>query len=560
MTRRRPPALIVRIIAATFVTAVILLAAVFTVVTVSVRNQVREAVGDQLESSQRMVAAIETREQREMLLQAVNIAESPTLKAAVDTYAAESGNASASVRSQLLNTIAGELEKVAARVEVDAVAVVDDRRQTLAAAGRLGHLWRSGELVPTILDRGTETAEGIVHRGNQVFRVVALPLVLGDGSAIGSLYLGIALDRTFAEQLSELARSETAVVSDGRLIASTFDVPTQRAFEDAMLGSPDREGTVDLAGEAHAFRQLVQIGDTSVYALTSIDRAASAAITGFTRALVYIAIGALSVALLGSIWVAHLLSKPIGELSGSLGRIAASRSFDTRLPLTGSSLEVDQLTRTFNALLSSVAAAEAETDAAYTAAIKALATALDARDPYTAGHSERVSALAVSIGRVMQLPSAELEVLRLGALLHDIGKIGVPDEVLCKPGPLTSAEFDIIKQHPGLGARILRTVPFLARHVPIVELHHERPDGRGYPHGLTSEAIPLAAHIVHVADAYDAMTSARAYRRQQTPAFAMHQLWSGAGTEFHAESVAALATAIPAVTAPIEPVMEALSA
>ena len=135
------------------------------------------------------------------------------------------------------------------------------------------------------------------------------------------------------------------------------------------------------------------------------------------------------------------------------------------------------------------------------------------------------------------LPPEEVEVIRLGALLHDIGKIGVPDDVLRKPGALTEAEFDCIKTHPVLGARILRSVPFLAPHIPIVELHHERPDGRGYPNGLRGDDIPLAARIVHVADAYDAMTSARAYRAARPSEEALKELWRCAGTEFHAEIV-----------------------
>ena len=127
--------------------------------------------------------------------------------------------------------------------------------------------------------------------------------------------------------------------------------------------------------------------------------------------------------------------------------------------------------------------------------------------------------LSVAIGRALRLPADDLEVLRLGALLHDIGKIGVPDDVLRKPGALTPAEFDIIKQHPGARRAhpAVGAVP-RRRHIPIVELHHERPDGRGYPHGLRGDDIPLAARIVHVADAYDAMTSARAYRGARPPA------------------------------------------
>src|SRR5204863_4949272 len=170
------------------------------------------------------------------------------------------------------------------------------------------------------------------------------------------------------------------------------------------------------------------------------------------------------------------------------------------------------------------------------------------RDPYTAGHSERVSALSVAIARALSLSEADIEVIRLGALLHDIGKIGVPDDVLRKPGALTEAEFDIIRQHPVLGARILRSVPFLEAHIPIVELHHERPDGRGYPHGLRGDEIPMHARIVHVADAYDAITSKRAYRGARPSGDALREIWRFAGTEFHAEVVAALATALPGVT------------
>jgi putative nucleotidyltransferase with HDIG domain len=256
---------------------------------------------------------------------------------------------------------------------------------------------------------------------------------------------------------------------------------------------------------------------------------------------------ALVLALVASFWLARMLTGPVGRLSASLEAGRAEGGLVT-LPLTGSSRELDALTETFNALLASVAIAEAQTQAAYTGSIRALATALDARDPYTAGHSERVSVLSVAIARALKRPDDEIEVIRLGALLHDIGKIGVPDQVLLKPGALTDAEFDIIKQHPVAGARILRSVPFLVNHIPIVELHHERPDGRGYPYGLRGDEIPMPARIVHVADAYDAITSKRAYRDARPSGDALREIWRFAGTEFHAEVVGALATALPGVT------------
>ena len=203
-------------------------------------------------------------------------------------------------------------------------------------------------------------------------------------------------------------------------------------------------------------------------------------------------------------------------------------------------------------------AAEAESRAAYLGAIRALAAALDARDPYTAGHSERVSALSVMIGRGLKIGDSDLDVVRLGALLHDIGKIGLSDAVLRKPGPLTPEEFEQIKRHPALGARILRQVPFLASHLPIVELHHERPDGKGYPFGLRGDDIPLAARIVHVADAYDAMTSARAYRPARGRSEAVAELQRHSGTQFDPPSVVALLEALPSSTDAPEPALQEL--
>ena len=402
---------------------------------------------------------------------------------------------------------------------------------------------------PVALSAAKEgTFDGIARMGGAAFRVVAVPLQFSDGTTVGTLYLATSLDAAYAEELARLAGTKTAIISDGLMLASTLPSGAAREFESAVASTRPDAGTMPLNGESYAFRRLVAVGDTAFYALGSIDESSRGAMRQAMRNLGFTAVGAIALALLGSLTLARLLARPIGQLSTSLARMAASHDVTSRLPLTGSSREIDALTGTFNDLMASVALAEAQTEAAYTGAIRALATALDARDPYTAGHSDRVSVLSVAIGRTLSLSADDLEVLRLGALLHDIGKIGVPDDVLRKPGALTDAEFEFIRQHPVLGARILRSVPFLAPHIPIVELHHERPDGRGYPKGMRGDDIPLAARIVHVADAYDAMTSARAYRGARPSGDALRELWRCAGTEFHAEIVGALATALPGVT------------
>lgn len=546
---RQPPRLLVKTAVAMTLVTVALLLLVVSVITLSVREQVRQSVTGTLESTQRLFAALEARRQRDMRAQAETLADSPTLKAALDTYAAYASTASEATRAQLFTTIANELDKVAERVEADAIVLADVRRNTLAAAGRLAGRWQRGRPVSVVAGgHDSNTYDGVVHTGDHTFRVVSVPLLLTTDTLIGTLYVATSLDGGYAASLQAVSRTHIAVVANGVLLASTLDSDRARSFQATLGPSTAIDGNVDLLGESHAFRRLFEIGDTSIYALGSVDEASRQPIRSAMRNLALIAFGATLLAMLGSFRLARQLTRPIGQLSASLEKMAAAASSGGRLARTGSSRELDTLTETFNALMASVAIAEAQTEAAYTGAIRALAAALDARDPYTAGHSERVSVLSVAIGREIGLPAEDLEVLRLGALLHDIGKIGVPDQVLRKPGSLTPAEYDVIKEHPALGARILRSVPFLFRHLPIVELHHERPDGRGYPRGLRDEDIPLPARIVHVADAYDAMTSARAYRGALPPGVALREIWRCAGTEFHADVVAALAKALPGVT------------
>ncbi len=144
--------------------------------------------------------------------------------------------------------------------------------------------------------------------------------------------------------------------------------------------------------------------------------------------------------------------------------------------------------------------------------VKTLALAVEAKDPYTRGHSERVAEVAVQLARSMNLVGEDLELLRIGALLHDVGKIGVPEAVLLKKGKLSNDEFDIIKKHPAAGEKIIKPIGFLADILPVVLHHHERFDGCGYPKGLGGEDFPLFARIVQVADTFDAMTSNRPYR------------------------------------------------
>lgn len=175
--------------------------------------------------------------------------------------------------------------------------------------------------------------------------------------------------------------------------------------------------------------------------------------------------------------------------------------------------------------------------------VRALTSAIDAKDPYTCGHSDRVARISVRLAKELGCESEVLHTLYMAGLLHDIGKIGINDAVLCKPGKLTDEEFEHIKQHPELGYRILADIQQLANVLPAVLHHHEQWDGGGYPFRLAGEQIPLIARIVAVADAYDAMTSDRPYRKGMPVEKVDGIFRSGAGRQWDARVIAAYFTA-----------------
>ena len=174
--------------------------------------------------------------------------------------------------------------------------------------------------------------------------------------------------------------------------------------------------------------------------------------------------------------------------------------------------------------------------------INALTTALDAKSHYTCGHSERVAEYALLLARAMKLDRQQQQRIHIGAHLHDIGKIGIPDSVLDKPGKLTPAEFLLIQRHPAIGDKIISQVEIFQQFVTVVRSHHERFDGSGYPDGLAGAAIPLEARIVAVADSLDAMVSTRPYRRAYDLAAAVREIECCQKSQFDPEVVAALLT------------------
>lgn len=169
---------------------------------------------------------------------------------------------------------------------------------------------------------------------------------------------------------------------------------------------------------------------------------------------------------------------------------------------------------------------------AYLESVETLRYTVEAKDDYTKGHSDRVSAYSVLIGKSLGLPQSDIETLRIGGLFHDIGKIGISDSILLKNGKLTDEEYSEIKRHPIIGKNILSNAEIFEDIIPIVLYHHERYDGKGYPYGLSDKDIPFLARIVAVADAFDAMTSKRSYRDELDLEFVKDELRNKTGTQF----------------------------
>ncbi len=256
---------------------------------------------------------------------------------------------------------------------------------------------------------------------------------------------------------------------------------------------------------------------------------------------------AVLLSILISIVAARLITNPLDVLTNFSHAIARG-DFSQRVKLKSRS-EIGELAATFNTMseelehfILDLKRAATENRELFMSSIQMLAGAVDEKDPYTRGHSDRVTKYSVMIAREMGLEESFIETLQVSAQLHDVGKIGIEDRILKKPGALTPEEFEIMKTHTTKGAHILRGVKQLAAMLPGIELHHESLDGRGYPHGLKDEAIPLLPRIIAVADTFDALTTNRPYQKAHDAEQALRIIHSLAGKRLDPAPVAAINT------------------
>jgi HD-GYP domain-containing protein (c-di-GMP phosphodiesterase class II) len=309
---------------------------------------------------------------------------------------------------------------------------------------------------------------------------------------------------------------------------------TRDGGEIEMLGA---YATADLDGDARL----------GVIAIQN-EQAALRSVSDMHRQTVYISLLAATFALLIGFLFAKQLTQPVSDLAAAAGRIAAG-NFSQRITVRNRT-ELGELGNSFNRMtdqlecyVENLQRSAEENRQLFLGTVKSLAAAIDGKDPYTRGHSERVARFSLAIGERLELPDDEMEKLRVSALLHDVGKIAIDDNILKKPAALTDEEFEVMKQHPQKGFKIMSQIPAMKDFLPGMYMHHEMINGAGYPQGLKGDEIPMQARIVSVADTFDAMTTDRPYQKAMTLGDALERIKSFVGTRYDAAVVDALVAA-----------------
>jgi HD-GYP domain-containing protein (c-di-GMP phosphodiesterase class II) len=395
--------------------------------------------------------------------------------------------------------------------------------------------------------------------------VVAVPIMVGQQTQ-GMLAVVVSLDHIVRrlQETSGHGREVYVVDAEGHIVAypdktrwvagadASTAYPVVAQFRDlpralsmtvtSNFASDVRGKRVQMMG---TFSPVPEMRWAVIAQRSLADAQADAGLPELTRQALWIASLLTVTALIIGYFFAVGISNPVRALAHSTRAISRGE-FQQRAPVAGAA-EISDLAENFNLMaedieryIEKLKQAAEENRQLFIGSIRMLAAAIDEKDPYTRGHSGRVAKYSVIIGEQMGLDPEALDKLRISALLHDVGKIGIDDRVLKKPGALTDEEFHIMKQHPVKGANIMRPVPQLKEMLPGIELHHECVDGRGYPYGLKKEQIPLMARIIAVADTFDAITTNRPYQSAMDLDFALKRVRELAGTRFDPEIVGAL--------------------
>ncbi len=380
--------------------------------------------------------------------------------------------------------------------------------------------------------------------------VLAAPVTDEEGliGVVEALVSWEPIRREFADEARRDVRA-TLVDREGRIL---FPLVTgvERRHPSSLVADfqrfPARVTRSEVQPGGSVLASIAPVGEPAWAVLLERDLdAAFASVDRMVRDTLLWSAAALAGALLLGLFSARRLSRPIAQLAKST-RAVSEGQYGANVEVTGTA-ELADLSENFNRMSESIRVAvdnlrraARENHELFINSIRALAAAIDAKDPYTRGHSERVARYSSQVAKEMELSPEDVRRVRLSALLHDVGKIGIDDRILRKPTALTEEEFEIMKSHPVKGAAIMEAIPQLKDVIPGMKHHHERWEGGGYPDGLAGDEIPLQARIVSVADTFDAMTTTRPYQRAMDIRFVFQRLRDLAGNRFDPAVVEAL--------------------
>ena len=487
-----------------------------------VQQTVRDGLRSSLRANQRAIAGINARSELQDSRFLRVAGENPALKDGLQLLVANPHSDNAR------RTVEDQLRELGQQMGFDFLLESGPDGAPLAAVIRKASGSSSSQLVPVPVAQLQGGTRGLVSIGGRVLQVASVPIDQ-DQENLGSLSVGAYFD---------LAQFPTPAVltRGGHAVAANIPGLTPAAIAASLNGcAAGAECNLKLNG-ANWISLPMQSGVAGdgfgLRSLVNADAAIAPVQATLHHLFLVVGIASLLVTLLCSIVSSRSIVRPIAAMVSHLHGTASTGTLPEFTDDLSSIKEIQELVRNYNRAAASVRTAQETLQAAYVEFVGSLANALDARDPYTAGHSRRVSDYSRITAMAMRLEAAEVERVRVGALLHDIGKIGVADAVLQKSGRLTDDEFEQVKQHPVVGKHILEGVRGFAPYLASVELHHENWDGSGYPVGQVGEQTPVDARIIHVADAYDAMTSDRSYRRGLAHERAIEVLREYAGTQF----------------------------
>jgi response regulator RpfG family c-di-GMP phosphodiesterase len=500
-----------------FVPVALLLMGSFWAIRKLVETTVQDNLRSSLRDNQLSIARLRSRTdlQNSRFLRVVG--ENASLKAGLQLVRSNPTNLAAK------ETLEDQLREMCAQMGFDYLAVSGPDAGILAAVIRTDTGVKS---LAAPLEHSPRS--GLITQGDKAWQIASVPIDQAEEN-IGELSVGERFD------LSEF-NTPAVLLREGKVLKSSVQGIALPEIE-TVLSACRSQGECDVRVGGVNYMSLplqgVSLGDGySVRSLQNVDAASGPVQSVLNRLFLTASIGVVLVALLFGVLSSQNIVEPITAMISQLRR---SERTGVLAEFTGDLSpirEIGELTSSFNRAAGAIREARQSLQRAYLEFVGSLASALDARDRYTSGHSGRVSELACATAIALGVTGDELNDIRIGALLHDIGKIGVSDIVLQKPGRLTEQEFALVKLHPEIGRRILEGVHGFEAYLPAVELHHENWDGTGYPRGESGETTPLAARIIHVCDAYDAMTTDRPYRDGMTHEEAISILRKFAGRQF----------------------------